>query len=176
MATIYPDKDYEFPQYSDYPRLLDPQEILTENKEKSYPLDIEALIKEYNIEILKEDMDYDISGYIEQRGRKWTIGINKYHSKKRQRFTMAHEFAHYVLHRGRIELKHKDMALFRNNEINPIEVEANNFAGELLMPREKFKRYIADGMTKISDLSEKFDVSISAIRYKAYRLGYLNSV
>lgn len=172
MATIYPDKDYEF--FTD--SIPNPHSILEESRKMPYPLDIEALIKKYQIKILKEDMDYDISGYIEKRGKNWMIGINKYHSKKRQRFTMAHELGHYVLHRNNIGIKHEDMVLFRNNEVNPMEVEANNFASELLIPREEFKKHIADGVTKISDLSEKFDVSISAIRYKAYKMGYLNSV
>ena len=172
MATIYPDKDYEFSTDG----VPDPQSILEESKKMSYPLDIEALIKDHQIKILKEDMDYDISGYIEKRGKNWMIGINKYHSRKRQRFTMAHELAHYILHRSHIGIKHEDMVLFRNNEVNPIEVEANNFASELLIPRAEFKKHIDSGITKISDLSEKFDVSISAIRYKAYKMGYLNSV
>ena len=52
----------------------------------------------------------------------------------------------------------------------------NDFASELLIPSTKFKKYIKDGITKIADLSDKFNVSVSAIRYKAYKLGYLNRV
>ena len=166
MATIYP-KTYKMPL----------NDILTSNSSEQYPLDIEKIIKNHNIDICKEDMDYDISGYIEKRETKWIIGINKYHSRQRQRFTLAHEFAHYVLHRHTIQnQKHQDMALFRTNEVNSIETEANEYAGELLIPDAKFKECLNNGVTKISDLADNFDVSISAIRYKAYRLGYLNRV
>ena len=173
MATIYP-KNYIYPK--DY-IFSHHNNILIQRDDKDYPLDIEKIIKGYQIEICKEEMDYDISGYIEKRETKWIIGVNKYHSHQRQRFTLAHEFAHYILHRHQFEnQKHQDMALFRTNEINPIETEANQFASELLIPNEKFKKYLNEGMTKIGDLADKFNVSISAIRYKAYKLGYLNRV
>ena len=173
MATIYP-KKCGLPAN----QIMDSSHnILTLRDDEDYPLDIEKIIKNYNIEICKEDMDYDISGYIEKRETTWIIGVNKYHSKQRQRFTLAHEFAHYILHRHKIQdQKHQDMALFRTNEVDSIEIEANDYAGELLIPNEKFKKHINNGVTKISDLADKFDVSISAIRYKAYKLGYLNRV
>ena len=170
MATIYPNS---FPKE----KILSECDDLFRSGNYDYPLDIEKIIRDYRIEFSKEDMDYDISGYIEKRETKWVIGVNKYHSSQRQRFTLAHEFAHYHLHRHVLQdQKHLDMALFRTNEINPIETEANEFAGELLIPNEKFKEYLNNGVTKIRDLADKFDVSISAIRYKAYKLGYLNRV
>ena len=172
MATIYPKNDSFFTNQK-----IPHYDILSPRNDHDYPLDIEKVIKGYHIEICKEDMDYDISGYIEKRELKWIIGVNKYHSKQRQRFTLAHEFAHYVLHRHKIQnQKHQDMALFRTNAVDPIEIEANNFAGELLIPDKHFKKYLDEGITKIGDLASKFDVSISAIRYKAYKLGYLNRV
>ena len=173
MAIIYPNKSYNFSENVTDPK---PEDILSNCKKMNYPLNIVSLIKEYNITICEEDMEHDISGYIEKREKQWVIGVNKYHSEQRKRFTLAHEYAHYILHRHEIQDKHKDMALFRNNEISLIEIEANNFAGELLIPREKFVKYISNGIKKISDLADNFNVSISAIRYKAYKLGYLNSV
>ncbi len=172
MATIYPEKR-GFPAS----QIADSHDLLIPRADADYPLDIEKIIKSRGIEICKEDMDYDISGYIEKRETKWIIGVNKYHSRQRQRFTLAHEFAHYILHRHKIQnQKHEDMALFRANEVDSIEIEANNYAGELLIPNEKFKKYLDRGITKIGDLADKFDVSISAIRYKAYKMGYLNRV
>ena len=176
MATIYPKEEYAF--FENSYGILNPKRILEESRKQKYPLDIEAIIKSYAIVICKKDMDYDISGYIEKREKNWIIGVNKYHSKQRQRFTLAHEFAHYVLHSHHIisHQRHEDISLFRSNEFNTMDVEANNFAGELLIPTDKFKEYLRKGTTKIKDLSDIFNVSISAIRYKAYKLGYLNRV
>ena len=173
MAIVYPRKKFYPPETAGRP---EPEKVLSASREMSCPLDIERFIKKYNIEVCKEDMDYDISGYVERRGTKWVIGVNKYHSERRQRFTLAHEFAHYILHKYKFREKHSDKALFRTREFNTVEQEANEFASELLIPQEKFRQYVKDGITKIADLSDKFDVSVSAIRYKAYKLGYLDYV
>ena len=152
MATIYPDKIYRFSVESSIePK---PEKILSKCEKMKYPLDIEFLIKEQSIEICKEEMDYAISGYIERRERGWIIGVNKYHSKQRKRVTLAHEFAHYILHREIIGGKHEDMALFRNNEINPMETEANNLASEILIPQKKFKDYVDNGVKKYPTLQK----------------------
>ena len=173
MAIVYPKKTFYPHETTGTP---EPEEVLLASKEMTCPLDIEKLIKRYNIEICKEDMDYDISGYIEKRGAKWVVSVNKYHSERRQRFTLAHEFAHYVLHKYKFRERHNDRALFRTREFNPVEKEANDFASELLIPQEKFRQYLREGIRNIADLSDKFNVSVSAIRYKAYKLGYLNHV
>ena len=174
MAIIYPKKaSYSVLKVKGHPST---EEVFSKVKKMEYPLDIKKLIKDYGIEILQEDMDHAISGYIERRQTGWVIGVNKYHSEQRQRFTLAHEFAHYILHSQKVEEKHQDQVLFRTNEVNSIEVEANDFAGELLIPQEKFKQFISEGISKIGELSDRFNVSISAIRYKAYKLGYLNRV
>ena len=173
MAIIYPKKNAYAEAGVGIPN---PQDVLSKSKEMNHPLDIEGLIKQYGIKVCKEDMEHDISGYIEKREMGWVIGINKYHSPQRQRFTLAHEFAHYILHRHRLTKKHEDISLFRSNRFDLIEIEANDFAGELLIPEDKFRNFINEGKTRIKDLSNEFNVSISAIRYKAYRLGYLNRV
>ena len=61
------------------------------------PFDIERFIKFHNIIILYEQMkSNEISGYLQyRRSNRWVIGVNKYHSPRRQRFTLAHEFAHF---------------------------------------------------------------------------------
>ena len=143
----------------------------------SVPVNIERLIRELNINIVKEDMEYGMSGYIEKRADGWKIGINKYDSLARKRFTLAHELGHYILHRDRIiDTRHEDYILLRDNEFTPIEREANEFAAELLMPEKHFREYIQKGITKFKDLADKFDVSVSAIKYRAYKLGYKSSV
>ena len=86
MATIYP-KNNSFS--SEYKRDLSSKSILKKREDMEYPLDIEKIINDYNIIICKEDMDYDISGYIEKRETQWVIGVNKYHSPQRQRFYIS---------------------------------------------------------------------------------------
>ena len=143
----------------------------------SVPVDIKKLIEKYNISIIEEEMEYGMSGYIEKRADGWKIGVNKYDSPTRKRFTLAHELGHYLLHRDKIiNSRHEDHILLRDNEYTPIEREANEFAAELLMPEKQFRGFITNGVKKIKDLAEKFQVSVSAIKYRAYKLGYKSSV
>lgn len=139
--------------------------------------DIESIIKKRNILVVKEEMEYGMSGYIEKRQSEWVIGVNKYDSPLRQKFTLAHELGHYILHKSEITSKHEDYILLRDNEYTAMEREANEFAAELLMPRDKFRNCVESReATTIKDLAQKFEVSANAVRYRAYKLGYINRV
>ena len=132
-------------------------------------IDIEEIIKEKQIKLVRESLPNATSGYLKKVGDQWIIGINENHSRRRQRFTMAHEFAHFCLHRNDEEL-FEDETFFRNSDRNSMEYYANHFAAELLMPEEYFKEAIKEGFTKTSQLAEVFDVSSLAIQYRAQSL------
>src|SRR3989344_2445995 len=101
------------------------------------PLDIETLVKRYGIKVVREEMDIDLSGYIEKRQNYWVIGINKYQTSRRQRFTLAHEFAHFLFDKAAIEAgRLTDQIMLRSEEVNPKEQRANEFAAKLLMPKQ----------------------------------------
>lgn len=156
-------------------RLKDAYRIANELTIKTLPFDIEGFIKKQKITIILEDMDNDISGYIEKRGNSWFIGVNKYHAPRRQRFTLAHEYAHYVLDKEKIEeeKKHFDTMLFRGKESDSMEKNANELAANILMPEELFKQFLSKGIRNLSDLADKFNVSPAAIRYRAFKLRYI---
>lgn len=119
----------------------------------------------------------DISGYIEKVNGKYVIVINNLQSPLRQRFTLAHEFGHYSLHRDNLEGKHQDTTLFRdaNEDSLGIEYAANDFAAELLIPKEKFESAIKSGTNTPKQLSALFQVTEKAILYRAYKLGIIQS-
>src|SRR5438270_408197 len=64
---------------------------------------IEKIVKSFGIEIKLDKVDDDLSGFLvrenSERGRTM-IGANKSHHPHRQRFTIAHELGHFILHRG----------------------------------------------------------------------------
>lgn len=103
---------------------------------------------------------------------KGEIYVNAEDAPRRQRFTIAHEIGHCIMHREQHQegiLEKIDM--FRNPENhNAEEAEANEFAASLLMPeymvRDAWKRW---GSTEI--LADIFKVSISAMSYRLYNLG-----
>jgi Zn-dependent peptidase ImmA (M78 family)/transcriptional regulator with XRE-family HTH domain len=82
----------------------------------------------------------------------------------RQRFTLAHEFAHVVLHSWRTVSDPKQR-----------EREADYFAGALLLPRLCAEEAIAESLTLggYMQIKAEFGISIHAIVTRAQRLGLI---
>lgn len=119
-----------------------------------------------------------------------TIGFNYDQSKVRQRFTIAHELGHFILHYNdpkEVFVDNKPYALFRDYNSGTgsdiMEQQANAFAAALLMPQrflvEEIKKLDIDldltddespGLAKLAD---KFNVSKLAM---SIRLANLDSV
>lgn len=151
--------------------------IANDNNISLFPLDIEALAYKLGIQIVREDGDEDFSGCIEKRADKcYYICVNKYHNIRRQRFTIAHELGHFILHRNKLEEIGRETILMREpTALSQIEREANDFASELLIPKDEIVAQIQSGLNKIEDLADYFQVSIPALKYRAINLGYLRS-
>lgn len=135
--------------------------------------DIEALIR------LTPDLELsyaDISpndAYIEKvdDGR-YKIVINSRHPRTRQRFSMAHEYVHFQMHRSEIEKMPKgEMIMHRNDERNRIEYQANRYAGIILMPEDSFREVSAGENGKVEAIAAKFGVSSLSVRFRARDLG-----
>lgn len=139
------------------------------------PFDICAYVSTFdNIEIINDNLGSEVCGIIEYVDSGFVIAINKYHSYERRRFTLAHEFAHYAMHKEYI-IKNKriiDTALFRDRQ-SEIENEANEFASKLLMPKDKFIEAIKNGKKGLGDLAEHFCVTAAAVKYRAYKLNLI---
>lgn len=155
--------------------IVDVAGVIAAAREKGYiancTTNIEAIVKDHNIDIILEDMNSAQSGTLSYNNGKWTMRINQKHHPKRRRFTMAHEFAHYYLHREATPY-FEDTTFFRNDNTSSIEFAANDFASKLLMPENDVKTCIADGTSNLSELANRFDVSIDAMRNRIMNLGY----
>lgn len=141
------------------------------------PLDIVRVVKEiFEIDLYFNDLDRNTSGFIERTGpAKWAIHVNKWENALRQKFTIAHELAHFILHKNILQSgSHYDSILFRDDNTSSIERQASSFASELLMPSDKFGEYINEGCNTIEKLADKFELSTSAVRYRAYKLNYIS--
>lgn len=135
------------------------------------PVDIYSIAEFLGLEVQEEAMDDELSGYIEPRGSGWTIGVNSYHHPNRQRFTIAHELGHFLLHKP--SEKHVDVTFARRSgRRDRLEQEADLFAAELLMPESEVRKLIADGVTSLERLAAHFGVSAMAAKYRAESLGY----
>lgn len=151
--------------------------IIEVSKERGYivggKVDIFSIVEDNNIHISYEEMDSSFSGYLRYMKGEWVIGVNKKHNAKRQRFTVAHEFAHFQLHRNKNnQVDFEDTTFFRSDNMSSIEFAANEFAARLLMPEIIVREFIGDGVNSLMKLAEIFDVSVDAMRYRISSLGY----
>jgi hypothetical protein len=89
-------------------------------------------------------------------------------SAGRKNFTLAHEFGHYLLHRGvkpnGLECSSRSM-LDWDTEHGHIEAQANTFASFFLMPLDDFREQIKSApasMDLMCHLADRYTVSVSA--------------
>lgn len=123
----------------------------------------------------------DISGFL-KRGENGEFGItiNSQDHPNRQRFTIAHEIGHYILHHHLIGEGIFDNRAFRasgNQHKNPSitqqqETEANRFAASILMPYERLQdAYTELGASppteeQLINLSKSWGVSLQAMKIR----------
>ncbi len=133
------------------------------------PVDIFDLAHALGIELfVKEYEDGETSGEIILLGEDasktgFVICVNKWHSRARQRFTVAHEISHFLLHQHQIGDGISDDALYRSGLPANIEFEANRLAADILMPAKPLVQAIEKYGQDISELAEHFQVSKSAM-------------
>ena len=138
-------------------------------------VNIEELIKDNEeLELIFEDIMEDGQILYSSKEQKYKIIINSNHHQNRQRFTMAHEYIHYQMHRDVIQKnEHTDTILYRDQTTRlNIDIMANRFASELLMPITEFREVMLSNKGNILKMAEIFGVSTLAIRYRAENLGY----
>ncbi len=147
---------------------------------RSAPVPVERIIKSKNIVLQYAPLEEDLSGMAYIKDGIGIIGINALHHPNRQRFSAAHELAHHILHEREIgKAVHVDRGfrmLLRDDVssqgVDPLEIEANAFASELLMPSELLTNALHVSGLDIEDdagieaLARKFRVSSSAMRYR----------
>lgn len=143
-----------------------------QNNVETNPLDVSRLTTLLGITLRLEPMKGEESGSLKQeKSGLWVMTINSLHHPHRQRFTIAHELGHFIRHTINIT-SFTDTVFFRNGESNNMEVEANRFAAELLMPDDEFINFIENGSNQVSDIASHFQVSSMAVRIRAQQLGF----
>lgn len=97
---------------------------------------------------------------------------------QRKRFVAAHELGHFFLH-DKLEFHLDDEKTLSWNRLEEIhkrgkqEIEANDFAGELLMPEKIFRQFVAGqsfGPSLIKEASERFSTSLTSVIFRMLTL------
>ncbi len=152
------------------------------------PINVNKLAEQLGLTVVPYELGEDVSGLLISNGDMTCIAVNKHDANVRQRFTIAHEIGHFWL-RHQFEAGahvHVDRGNFiskrglRSSEgVDPKEIEANQFAANLLMPARFVRQAIGELQTDVlldqhvQYLANKFDVSEIAMTIRLQSLGYL---
>lgn len=144
------------------------------------PIPVEKIIKKRDIRIQFSPLDQELSGMALIKDGVSIIGVNALHHPNRQRFTMAHELGHHVMHRDQIDgTVHidKGFAILLRDTLasqgtDRMEIQSNAFASELLMPKSLLEtfldlnRFDLDDVDHLQTIAKRFKVSLSALQYR----------
>lgn len=165
------------------------------------PTDVIKCAEHLSINIDYLNLDAGISGFLVQKDGKTSIVVNsaekpfslsikskiKHRPSRRQRFTIAHEIGHYILHKneGPLFVDKGETVMYRDTNSTSGEYrrerEANAFAAALLMPKISVEKKIEEKLTSmgegyigslIEELSNHFEVSEQAMSFRLGNLGY----
>jgi len=160
------------------------RQLLTEADVKGPPVPVKKLARMKGAKIRYEpyeDNNQELSGVLFREGDKKIIGVNSLHAPVRQRFTIAHEIGHLLLHTDDLFVDGTVQALSRDRKSRQAtdrkEIDANQFAAALLMPKQFLVDRIQRGRTvnlsKLYELAEEFRVSAEAMTFRLGNLGYM---
>ena len=159
--------------------------LLTRLQITSPPVDVRSIALRHDIKVNEEDFPDTLSGALLRSDAGVVIAINKRHGRNRQRFTVAHELGHFFLHRdaaGYYDQGHLIGVHFRatpdGSNWDAKEIEANQFAANLLMPASMVENASAElGQPlydhDVSELANRFEVSEQAMTIRLQALGLL---
>lgn len=148
------------------------------------PIPVEELATNMGVTVKILPYEGELSGMIYRKDEKVFIGVNSLHHPNRQRFTIAHEIGHFLLHEGkefhvdksfRINLRDNNSSLAVDSE----EIEANRFAAELLMPFNMLQKDLLNKTIDMEDehqiknLAKIYIVSVQAMTHRITNIFYL---
>ncbi|WP_334090070.1 ImmA/IrrE family metallo-endopeptidase [Helicobacter typhlonius] len=153
------------------------EDVLEFYSNKQYPVKVLSIAHNLGLQVFKTTFSRDdVSGMLKAREAK--IYIAESDGIRRQRFSIAHEIGHYVLHyKGNIfaEKEEKKHISYRNNlsslGFSIKEIEANFFAANLLMPQDRVKELYEQGFS-LYEIADFFQVSYTAMAHRFDFLGY----
>jgi len=163
------------------------KDVLERHGIENWPVKVDRIAKREGIKLRYSALDDELSGMAFYKDDIAVIGVNARHHVHRQRFTIAHEIGHFMLHDDVLRKgMHVDKVITMLNRdpasstgtVN-LEIEANQFAAELLMPRDLILKYMEDegwDYGRIPDdeavevMARAFKVSATAMTYRIAKI------
>lgn len=140
----------------------------------SAPVRLSAIANALGVKVIATSLPSGISGEIRpdpDNAGQFIIRVNRNDSARRQRFTVAHEIGHYLLHRNEIGDGITDDVLYRSELSDRREAQANRMAADLLMPQQLVDEWLDRARALKVDnvvgfLADKFNVSEAAMKIR----------
>lgn len=138
------------------------------------PIKLSKIAHALGLRLRASTLPAGISGEIRpdpERAGSFIIKVNRHDSSQRQRFTIAHEISHYLLHEDEIGDGITDDVLYRSGISDSREAQANRLAADILMPDSLIGLWLDRARSlNVQNiplfLAEQFDVSEAAIKIK----------
>lgn len=155
------------------------QEILEQFSVSVLPVDVDAIAAELGISVVSEQLPLDIYGATAHDGVRSRVLISTTcFSPGHRRFTLAHEIGHFCIGGHAEHLFSRGKGLHHSGGAigcrrDPIEVEADAFAAELLMPNTLTTAAAAAegvGVAMIRTVATAADVSVTAAAIRVSEL------
>lgn len=170
------------------------KQILRDESVDSAPVRIERIAKRY-AHVVRQELPTDVSGMLvplaaDTSKFPWAIVVNQEDAEVRQRFTIAHELGHLLLHRYTTPHADAGYKIRFRDEMSSTgsvreEIEANQFAAELLMPENLILSYLVKvgfdyaspdtddtAAKKLASIASKFEVSIQSLSFRIANLAH----
>jgi hypothetical protein len=151
------------------PSGLTPVEQLSRRFRSTAPVDIAGFARALGLTVRQADLGQDIAGEIFPdlyRGgfSGFTIRVNASDSLPLKRLTIAHEIAHFLRHRNRIQNKLVDDRMFRSRLDSEREKEAEKLAYDLIMPGKVLGQLRSSGLNDPVQLADRFKVPLHVMK------------
>lgn len=156
------------------------------------PIDVERVAEALGAVIRAVPGDPDVSGMLYRHEGRTLIGVNASHHPNRQRFTIAHECGHLCLHKSSVYVDAAEPLIHWRDGVSALgtheeEIEANNFAACLLIPRAFLAEDISRSLISsvdlargdaiaIKKLARRYRVSPQAMTHRLVNLGFVSAL
>lgn len=156
---------------TEFARIAPNERAIVERHLASIPVKISEIARDLGVKLVASTLPAGVSGEIRPREGSFVVSVNRHDSPRRQRFTVAHEIAHFLLHRDQIGDGISDDVLYRSSLSDAREAEANRLAADILMPADIIRSSLAQrgGVATdelVANMAEEFGVSEVAMRIR----------
>jgi hypothetical protein len=150
------------------------ERVIVERYISAGPVRVGELALALGLEVIRTPLAPRISGLIQPSAKSragYEIKVNKYEVPERQRFTVAHELGHFLLHKREIGNGVIDSIMYRSSLTSKKEAEANKLAADIIMPAALVTAALRDlggALTSevVKELAAMFRVSIPAMKVR----------